>query len=216
MFVSCDVDSNLNFDVEAGEVKKPLVVRVNDFDEASVAKFAKQMSAADDTGQHIIPIIIDSYGGDPYALLAMGDIIKSSRAKVATVVQGKAMSCGALLLSYGTEGYRFVSSQGTVMIHDTWQQDPALKKAEEAKADAAETDRLNKLLFHTMAKNVGKPADYFLKIVMEKHRVDWYLTPEETLKHNLANHVGIPRLVKTVTVTYDLEIEKPVQKKRAR
>ncbi len=216
MFVSCDVDSNLNFDTEAGEVKKPLVVRVNEFDEAAVDKFAKQMSAADDTGQPIIPVIIDSYGGDPYSLLAMGDIIKSSRAKVATIVQGKAMSCGALLLSYGSEGYRFVSPNATIMIHDAWQQDPDRKKAEDAKADAAETDRLNKLLFTTMAKNVGKPADYFLKIVMEKHRADWYLNADDAFKHNMANHIGIPRLVKTVTVTFDFQIDKPAPKKRTR
>jgi chlorite dismutase len=43
-----------------------------------------------------------------------------------------------------------------------------------------------------MAKNCGKPEDYFLKIIHEKGHTDWYLTPKEAKKHNLVNHIKVP------------------------
>ena len=39
----------------------------------------------------------------------------------------------------------------------------AFGKVEELKADARESDRLNKKLYTMMARNCGKPDDYFLK-----------------------------------------------------
>lgn len=207
MFVSCSVQSSLGINLETGEVQKPHYIRVTKIDEDSVEAFARQITEAEDIEQPIIPIIIDSYGGDPYALMSMGDILKGCKAKIATVVIGKAMSCGAVLLSYGSEGYRFVAPSATVMIHDAWDEEGTRRRTEDMKADAAELDRLNRILFTTMARNVGKPDDYFMKIVSERHRTDVYITPEDALKHNLANHVCIPRLVKTISVSYDLRFE---------
>ncbi len=49
-----------------GEVelrKQPVVIRVNKFDEESAKKFSDAMSEAQNTGQPIVPVIIDSYGG---------------------------------------------------------------------------------------------------------------------------------------------------------
>ena len=97
---------------------EPIVIRVNKFDEESAAKFSAQMSAAQSTGQTMIPIVIDSYGGQVYSLMSMIANIKSSKIPVATIVEGKAMSCGALLFSYGVSGYRFMDKHATIMIHD--------------------------------------------------------------------------------------------------
>ena len=44
--------------------------------------------------------------------------IKTSKIPVATIVQGKAMSCGAILFSFGEEGRRFMDPNATLMIHD--------------------------------------------------------------------------------------------------
>jgi hypothetical protein len=60
--------------------------------------------------------------------------IKASNIPVATIVEGKAMSCGALLFSYGASGYRFMDKHATIMIHDV--SSGARGKIEEIKADA--------------------------------------------------------------------------------
>ena len=96
----------------------PVVIRVRKFDEPAAKAFSDEMARAQNSGQPIIPIIIDSYGGQVYSLMSMISDIKHSRIPVATIVQGKAMSCGAILFSFGAEGMRYMDPDATVMIHD--------------------------------------------------------------------------------------------------
>lgn len=202
MFVSSDVDARLSFD-ETGKVALPSIVRVTDFGDESVKEFAESFAAAKLTKQPIIPIVIDSIGGEVYSMLAMADIIMASSVIVATVVMGKAMSAAAALFSCGTEGYRFVSPNSVTMIHDV-SHSSEYKKVEEVRADTYEVERLNTLMYQLMAKNCGKPADYFQKLVNDRNRSDWYLTPTETVKHNLANHVGVPEIIVRVKVDFEM------------
>ena len=168
----------------------PVVLRVRKFDEATAKEFSSFVSKAQNTGQPVLPIIIDSYGGQVYSLMSMISDIKNSRIPVATIVQGKAMSCGAILFSFGAEGMRYMDPDATVMIHDVSSMDRG--KVEEIKASAEETERLNKKIYHMMAENCGHHKDYFLDIVHEKGHADWFLEPDECLKHNLANHAYVP------------------------
>lgn len=206
MYVSCTVDPNLHIDVETCQVKQPIVVRVNEFDEKSAQIFARQVSIAEDMGQPIIPVVIDSYGGDVYSLLAMVDVIKSCKAIVATIVEGKAMSCAAVLFSCGTEGYRFVSEHATVMIHDTWQEDDRPRKAEDLKVDAAELGRINKLFYEILAGSTGHDPQYFIDMLSKHNRADVYFSAQEAVKHNIANHIGIPDLTLEVAVSYKISL----------
>lgn len=182
---------------------EPIVIRVNKFDEESAAKFSNQMSAAQSTGQTIIPVVIDSYGGQVYSLMAMIASIKASSIPVATIVEGKAMSCGALLFSYGTPGYRFVDKHATIMIHDV--SSGARGKIEEIKADAKEGDRLNQLVYREMAANCGKEPEFFLKQIHDRSHADWYLDAEEAQTIGLANHLRVPCLKVKVDVSYSFE-----------
>lgn len=168
----------------------PVVLRVRKFDEATAKEFSSYVSKAQNTGQPVLPIIIDSYGGQVYSLMSMISDIKNSRIPVATIVQGKAMSCGAILFSFGDEGMRYMDPDATVMIHDV--SSMGWGKVEEIKASADETDRLNKKIYHMMAENCGHHKDYFLDIVHDKGHADWFLEPDECKKHNLANHLHVP------------------------
>ena len=183
--------------------KNPIIIRVNKFDEDSAKKFADEMGLAHNTGQKIIPVIIDSYGGQVYSLMSMISAIKNSEIPVATIVEGKAMSCGAILFSFGTDGYRFIDNDATLMIHDVSSMD--MGKVEELKAGAAEADRLNSVVYKMMAQNCGKADDYFLKIVDKKKHADWFLDSKEAKKHSLAQHIRVPKLF--VKVAVDIELE---------
>ena len=170
----------------------PVVIRVRKFDEASAKEFSSLVSKAQNTGQPVLPVIIDSYGGQVYSLMSMISDIQHSRIPVATIVQGKAMSCGAILFSFGKEGMRFMDADATLMIHDV--SSMGWGKIEEIKSTAEEVDRLNKKVYHMMAKNCGHNEDYFLDIVHEKGHADWFLDADECKKHNLVNHLHIPEL----------------------
>ena len=186
-----------------GEVelrKQPVVIRVNKFDEESAKKFSDAMSEAQNTGQPIVPVVIDSYGGQVYSLLSMVANIKASKIPVATIVQGKAMSCGALLFSFGAFGHRYMDKHATIMIHDV--STGAHGKVEEIKADAKESDRLNQWLYREMATNCGKEEEYFLKMIHERSHADWYLDATEAQSHGLANHLRVPDLKVKIDVEY--------------
>lgn len=183
--------------------KQPLMIRVNKFDEESAKKFALEIGAAHNTGQKIIPVIIDSYGGQVYSLMAMIGSILHAELPVATIVEGKAMSCGAILFSFGTDGYRFMDPNATLMIHDVSSMD--FGKVEELKAGAFEADRLNDKVYKMMAQNCGKKDDYFMKIVDKKKHADWFLDADEAKKHNLAQHLRVPKLAIKVSVDIDFE-----------
>lgn len=171
-------------------IDPPSVVLVNKFDEPSAKEFREHFTRAVNTGQKIVPIVIDSFGGHVYSLFSMLATIKQSPVPVATIATGKAMSCGAILFSAGAEGHRYMDQFATLLIHDV--SSTALGKVEEIKASSEEVERLNQIVYKMMAKNIGKPEDYFLKIVHERGHADLYLSPEECKAHNLANHIRIP------------------------
>ena len=181
----------------------PVVITVNDFTEEAVRSFMCQMSDAHNTGQHVIPIVIDSYGGLVHGLMAMISAIRSTNLPVATIIQGKAMSCGAVLASCGTPGYRFIDPLSTMLIHQV--SAGAFGKIEEIKNKAAETDRLNKVLFSIMDKNAGKPPGYFWDLIHVNDHADIFLTAEDVIKHGLADHVRVPTLVTSIDVKFELK-----------
>ena len=183
--------------------KNPIIVRVNKFNEEAAKKFDQEVAQAHNTGQKVIPVVIDSYGGHVYSLMAMISAIQNAELPVATIVEGKAMSCGAILFSFGEEGRRFMDPNATVMIHDVSSMD--MGKVEELKAGANEADRLNEIVYKMMAQNCGKKDDYFMKIVDKKKHADWFLDAKEAKKHGLANHIRIPKINISVNVDIDFE-----------
>ena len=183
--------------------KTPVIITVNKFDEKSAKDFQQQVAMAHNTGQKIIPVVIDSYGGQVYSLMSMISAIKHSELPIATIVEGKAMSCGAVLFSFGEEGYRFMDPNATVMIHDVSSMD--FGKVEELKAGAAEADRLNTIIYTMMAQNCGKKDDYFMKIVDKKKHADWFLNSAEAKKHGMANHLRVPKINIKIGVDIDFE-----------
>lgn len=183
--------------------KSPVIIRVNKFDEKSAKEFQGEMARAHNTGQPIIPIVIDSYGGAVYSLMTMISAIKHSELPVATIVEGKAMSCGAVLATFGEEGLRFADPNATIMIHDV--SSMAFGKVEELKSSVAEASRLDKKIFEMMARNCGKKDDYFKKKVSSKKHADWFMDAAEAKKHGVINHLRVPKFHIECSVKIDFE-----------
>jgi ATP-dependent Clp protease, protease subunit len=187
-------------------VAAPVVIRVNKFDEESATKFTDDMAKAHNTGQSIIPIVIDSYGGQVYSLMSMVTEIQNSRIPVATIVEGKAMSCGAMLFGMGNIGHRYVGQNATVMIHDV--SSGMWGKIEEIKADVKEAERLQNTIFRMLAKHCGhKDEDYFMKLIHNRGHADWFLTPKKVVKHKVADYIGVPEFRVNVNVDMSLKFE---------
>lgn len=167
-------------------------IHVNRFNEESTKDFWEKFKEAESKSQQIIPITIDSFGGEVYAALAMNDIIRSTNKVVITTSVGKAMSCGLFLLAAGTPGYRFCSSNCSLMLHSvsSWTEG----KVGDMQSDMKENIKLQKRFLFTMAHNCGKKNSYFLDIINSNMDRDIFMTPKEALKHNIIDKIGIPIL----------------------
>lgn len=205
MKYSINIDERLSIADPEKTCSFPVYVRLaGDFNEATCLKFRTELAHAEheaiESKQEILPIIIDSYGGEVYSLLSCVDAINSvdKSLKVATIVEGKAMSCGAALLTCGHEGYRFAGKNSTIMIHEvsSWH----YGKNEELKSSAKETDRLNELIMKIMSENCGHSKGYFEKEITKRKHADWFLEPKEAVEHNIVNHIGIPKFDINVTM----------------
>ncbi len=189
----------------AEKVRRPVIVRVTEFDEESTGKFGDEMSAAHETGQDIIPVLIDSYGGDPYALIGMIAILDAARLPVVTVVEGKAMSCGAMLFALGAD--RYMAPTATLMFHDISQMTFDDKKTAEVRADADEMERMQDMLFVRMAEHIGKPKTYFSTLLDENKHADVYMTAQHARRQNIATHIVVPSFETTIAVTHRFSVD---------
>lgn len=169
------------------------------------------MSIAHTIGQPIIPVIIDSDGGRIDCLRSMVTMIENSKIPIATIVEGRAYSCGSVLFSCGAQDHRYISPHAKLLIHQA--SAGTFGKVEEMKNDTEEFLRTNDWTNEILAKNCGKDPDYF-KRMQKKHRnIDWWISPKEAMKHNLANHIGIPEMVVKVRVFFEFGMTEKSKKK---
>jgi ATP-dependent Clp endopeptidase proteolytic subunit ClpP len=183
--------------------KMPKVIVVNEFTEKGARSFRDEFAEAIETEQTVIPIVIDSYGGYVYSLLSMVDTIKNSPVPVATIATGKAMSCGAVLFTCGSENMRYMADEATLMIHDVsaW----ACGKVGDMEISVKEAKRLNRRIYALMEDNIGKKKGYLWNLLEKKKRRDWYITAKQAKKYGIATHIGVPKL--TIDVSAKLVFE---------
>jgi len=195
---------NIDSNIKSVELRSsPVIIRVNKFDEKSAKEFAEKMASAHNTGQSVIPVIIDSYGGQVYSLMSMIASIKNSELPVATIVEGKAMSCGVILFSCGTEGYRYITEDATLMIHDV--SSASWGKNSEIQASAEEVKRLNEKIYKILSANSNKSEKWFNKQLNEKGRADWFIESKEAIDLGLADKVGMPKL--EINIKLDIKLK---------
>lgn len=187
-------------------LNEPVIIRVTNFNESASKNFINDMARAHTTGQKIIPVICDSYGGQAYSLLAMIDVLEKSKIPVATIIEGKAMSAGVFFAVCGTKGYRYVAPNATIMIHDI--SSGSIGKVSEIQSNAKETERLNKKVFNILDQKTGKEKDFFWNKLQDQGRADWYFNAKTAKKYRLVDHIGIPDFNIKVNISQRLTLRK--------
>jgi len=177
-------------------------VLVNKFNEESFASLIKDSEEVIKTGQDFLPIVIDSYGGYCHSLFGMIDFLAHVDIPVITVAVGKAMSCGALLLSSGQE--RYVAPNASIMVHEIIT--GAWGKMLEVSNSTKESKRINMLLFKLLDRNTDHKSGYWREMCDKNKNADVYLTANQCIKHNLATQIGIPHIETTIEVRRELVI----------
>jgi ATP-dependent Clp protease protease subunit len=166
---------------------------VNEFTEESAQEFREAiLEETKGDPQRPVTIYIDSYGGQVDALSKMIETMDEIPNPIVTVAVGKAMSCGAMLLSHGD--VRLCGRHARVMVHEI--SSGTAGDVHDMNADALETKRLNRYFMGLLAKNCGIKGGYdaLRKIIKNQDGRDHYMDAAEALKFGIVDAVGMPRV----------------------
>lgn len=178
-------------------------ILVNEFCERASAAFREDFFRLEQSDLSIIPIFIDSYGGDIYSLMSMLSLIHSSKKNVATICDSKAFSAGAILLSSGTPGMRFCSPYAHVLIHQA-----SLMNYGKFSDIAVTTDhcsQINSMIFGILNKNAKKKVGFFEKLMSKNNNADLYFSAQDAQTLGIVDHVHMPRLSRDHSITDKLQ-----------
>ena len=130
-----------------------------------------------------IMLYINSPGGSVTAGFAIYDTMKHIRADVSTICLGQAASMGAFLLSSGTPGKRMALPHSRILIHQPL--GGAQGQATDIEIQAAEINRMKKLLNEILASNTGQSIK---KIERDTDR-DYIMSAEEGVAYGMVDKV---------------------------
>lgn len=130
-----------------------------------------------------IKLYINTPGGSVTAGMAIYDTMQYLKSDVSTICVGMAGSMGAVLLSAGAKGKRFVLPNSEVMLHQVMggAEGQAIDIKIRAEHILKVKDRLNKIL----ASHTGQPLD---KIEKDTDR-DYFMSAEEAKKYGLVDKI---------------------------
>lgn len=130
-----------------------------------------------------IMLYINSPGGSVTAGLAIMDTMNHIKPDVATICVGLAASMGAILLSAGVKGKRYVLPNSEVMIHQPM--GGVEGQASDIAITAKNILKTRDNLYRILSKNTGKTKD---QIEKDADRDNW-MDAEESKKYGLVDEI---------------------------
>lgn len=130
-----------------------------------------------------ISIYINSPGGSVTAGMAIYDTMQYIKPDVQTICMGQAASMGALLLTAGAKGKRFILPSARVMIHQPW--GGVEGQATDIAIHTKEILRIKKLTTDILVQCTGQDEET-VKTDVER---DYFLSSDEALEYGLVDKV---------------------------
>jgi ATP-dependent Clp protease protease subunit len=132
-----------------------------------------------------ISLYINSPGGMVTAGLAIYDTMQFVRAPISTLCMGMAMSFGAVLLTAGTKGKRFILPHARVMIHQPLIRGGLSGQATDIVIEAGEMAKTKDKLTKIMSLHSGTPYD---KLLADMER-NYYMSAAEAKAYGFVDEV---------------------------
>ena len=132
-----------------------------------------------------ITMYINSPGGSFTALMAIYDTMQYVRADIVTVCLGQAASAAAVLLAAGTPGKRACLPNARVLIHQPSVEGGIQGQVSDLEIQAAEIERMRRLMETTLALHTGKSAETIRK---DTDR-DKILTAQDAVEYGIIDTV---------------------------
>ncbi len=161
-----------------------IVFLIGDINQGSAARVMMQMLYLENErkGQEI-HLYINSPGGAVDDTLAVYDTMLFLSSPVATYCIGRAYSGGAVLLTAGEPGKRFILPHAKVMIHQPY--GGVSGQTEDIRIQAEQIIKTKRALNEIIAKHTGKDVD---QVAKDGER-DRYFTAQEAKDYGLVDEV---------------------------
>lgn len=159
--------------IEKDMFEKRIVFMEGDFDEKECTNLCKKLLyLINKDNKSDITIYIDSYGGSVLSFLQIYNIVDNFKGKINTIVMGKAMSAGAMLLMCGT-GTRSAFKYSQIMVHEL-AYETGYKKLHDHEVSIQQSIKLQKILNNIICKHTKiKSKD------LHKYKEDIYYSADE-------------------------------------
>ena len=161
-----------------------IVFLIGEINHASAARVMMQMLYLENQRRNQeISLYINSPGGAVDDTLALYDTMRFMTSPVATYCIGRAYSGGALLLTAGTKGRRFILPHAKVMIHQPY--GGVTGQAEDIRLQAEQIIKSKQILTGIIAKHTGQDIE---QVRLDSER-DKYFSAEEAKTYGLVDEV---------------------------
>lgn len=171
-------------------------VYVSRFEDASLKEFIKSCESVINSNQGFLPVIVDSFGGQVYTLFGMIDFLENCGVPIITIAECKAISCGAILFSCGSQ--RYIGANATIMIHEV--SNFVFDKTHNMQNNVEHTTILNDKIFSILDENTNNDKGFWKSMAHKNKNADLYLTAKQAKKYNLATHIGIPSIETNISI----------------
>ncbi len=173
-----------SFDIYSRLLKERIIFLGEEVNEHTANLVVAQMlHLAYEDPKKDISFYINSPGGSVYDGLAIIDTMNFIKPDVQTIGIGMQASMGAVLLSSGAKGKRFVLPHSRVMIHQPSGGTQGMMT--DMEISLKEGIRTKELLIDIMTKNTGQKRD---KIRDDMER-DFWMTAQEAVDYGLADGI---------------------------
>ena len=185
--------------------------------------FYTTVQKALDSAQDLLPILINSDGGDLNAMLQILDIMEGISPEVlrfCTINCGMAASAAGPILASGSPGFRLALPRSKVMVHDLSMGTFGSYSDVTDALHQASMDR--EILFNALDTSTSKTPGYWLKQVNSKKENIW-LNSDLALKEGFIDTVGVPVIrvsswkeVEIICHQKPVPVEKPIPAPKSR
>lgn len=173
-----------SYDIFSRLLKERIIILSNQVDHASASLIMAQLLflEAEDPNKDI-QFYINSPGGEVSSGLMVYDTIQYIKSDVQTICMGMAASMGAVLLSAGTKGKRFILPNAEVMIHQP--SGGVQGQASDIEITAEHIIKTRNRLNQILAERTGQP----LEVIETDTDRDRWLDAQEAVEYGIVDHV---------------------------
>lgn len=173
-----------SYDIYSRLLKERIIILSEDVNMATASLITAQLLflEAEDPNKDI-HFYINSPGGEVSSGLMIMDTMKLIKPDVSTICMGMCASMGAVLLSAGTKGKRYILPHAEVMIHQPL--GGAQGQATDILIAASHIERTRKTLNGILAENCNQPVE----VIARDAERDFWMTAKEALAYGIVDKI---------------------------